>query len=83
MRIMGILMILVGIFGVFEHINASKTGQLETFRGDGDHVGRKIKRGDQDFNREIGYGIVGNILLAGFGVLFLRIKKDETDENES
>ena len=82
MRVIGIIMILVGIYGIFDHVSAAKSGQLESFRADGDFIGRKIKRGDPDFNREIGYGIVGNTLLAGFGVLFLLVKNDEDDEAE-
>ena len=82
MKVIGIIMILVGIFGIFYTIQGSQKGQIVSYSGDGGS-GWELRKGDPEFDKEIRYGYIGGVIMVGLGVAFLFVKSKDNDEEEN
>ena len=78
LKIVGIILILVGCFGLYEAAHAVTQGQITPFESASDYL---IKRGDPDFDKEVSIRRVGGFTLIGIGVACLFIKK-KCDQDE-
>jgi hypothetical protein len=79
LRIVGIILILVGCFGLYEAAHAVTQGQITPFESASDYL---IKRGDPDFDKEVSIRRVGGFTLIGIGVACLFIKKKGDQDEE-
>ena len=82
MKIIGIIMILVGIFSIFYAGQGSKKGRIVEYRGDGG-PGWELRKGDPKFDEEIRSGFIGGAVMIGLGIVFLCIPKSDNEEDES
>ena len=72
LKIVGIILILFGCYGLYEAAQAVKQGEITPFESASNYV---IKRGDPDFDKEVSVRRVGGFTLIGIGVACLVIKK--------
>jgi hypothetical protein len=79
MKIVGVVLILFGCFGLYEAAQAVKQGEITPFESASNYL---IKRGDPDFDKEISIRRVGGFTLIGLGIGCLFIKgKGGRDKN--
>lgn len=74
MKIVGIILILVGCYSLYEAQQAVNQGRISPFEGEtADPV---IKRGDPDFNKQVATRRVGGgtLIVLGIGCLFIKRK---------
>ena len=80
MKVIGIIMILVGIFGIFYAGQGLEKDRIISYRGDGG-PGWELRKGDPKFDEEIRYGFGGGILMIGLGIVFILVNDNNKDED--
>jgi hypothetical protein len=74
LKIFGIILILVGCFGLYEAWRAVNQGHITRLDSDSNYP---VQRGDPDFDKEVSVRRIGGITSIGLGIGCLLIKKDQ------
>jgi hypothetical protein len=74
LKIVGIILILFGCFGLYEAAHAVSQGSIIPMESASNYP---IKRGEPEFDREVATRRIGGITLIGIGIACLFIKKGQ------
>lgn len=80
LKIIGIVLILLGIFTIYQARAESQKGFITKCAPEG-NLCYEVKKSDPQYAREAAYTVVGSVVMIGFGIVFLCLKtKPESDD---